>query len=86
MKIIAKPVEMVCEFNRTGEVVLNIFRIEGKNGPEVVQVDRVLRCEEEKLAGNKMLKFLCESEIHGKIRIYEIKYELLTCKWVLFRM
>jgi hypothetical protein len=41
---------------------------------------------EEKLAGNKMLIFRCQSEIERELKPYEIKYELGTCKWYLWKM
>lgn len=36
--------------------------------------------------GNRMKIYSCQSEIAGKIRRYELKFELKTCKWFLYKM
>lgn len=41
---------------------------------------------EEKLAGNKMLLFRCKREIDGELKPFEIKFELGTFKWYLWKM
>lgn len=41
---------------------------------------------EEKFAGNRMLCFRCQSEIKEELRPFEIKFELGTCKWFLYKM
>jgi hypothetical protein len=46
----------------------------------------VLSVTEEKLAGNRMLCFRCQSEISGELRPFEIKFEWGTCKWFLYKM
>lgn len=84
MKTAARPIEMICEFLRDGTIDLQRFRVEGKNGLQVIYVDRVINYEIDNYAGNKMRKYTCESEINGKKWTYVIKYELLTCKWLLF--
>ena len=42
--------------------------------------------DKEKLAGNEMLVFKCQSLIDGVLKMFEIKYELRTCKWILFKI
>ena len=41
---------------------------------------------EERIAGNKRLIFRYQSEIKGKLRPFEIKFELGTFKWFLWKM
>ncbi|WP_162531699.1 hypothetical protein [Desulfosporosinus acididurans] len=36
----------------------------------------IKRISEGKLAGNRMKIFECQSEIHGQMRVFELKYEL----------
>ena len=52
----------------------------------VIKVDRVITKELEKLAGNKMWVFTCESIVGDMQRVYQLKYELDTCKWMLFKI
>ena len=52
----------------------------------VVKVDRIVTRSEEKIAGNRMIIFRCQSEIDGLLKLFELKYELSTCKWYLFKI
>lgn len=82
MKIIAAPVEMVAKFKPQGQVTPARFLYDGK----VIDVQQILSTSEEKLAGNRMKIFVCQSEIDGGMKKYEIKYELQTCKWMLWKI
>lgn len=87
MKVIAKSIDMVVWFNEKGEPNPIRFRVTKEDSSfKVIKVDKVLYKEEEKLAGNKMIVFRCQSIIDGVDKVYEIKYELSTCKWILFKM
>jgi len=46
----------------------------------------VLFKETEKLAGNIMIVYRCQSLIDDVIKQFEIKYELATCRWILFKI
>jgi hypothetical protein len=85
MKVVAKPIEMVAWFNKDGIHPIR-FKIEGKDGDVVVKIGRVIKKDLEKLAGNLMMVFTCESVINGQLKPYEIKYELNTMKWMLFKI
>lgn len=87
MKVIAKPIEMIAWFKEDGTP--NPIRFRLKNEDEastVIKVDKILYCQKEKLAGNNMLVFNCQSVIEGMEKIYELKYEVATCRWVLFKI
>jgi hypothetical protein len=87
MKILAKPIDMVCWFEKTGMPYPVRFKVTKEDEREVViKLDRVLTVDKEKLAGNPMLVFKCQSVINNASRQFELKYELGTCKWMLFRM
>jgi hypothetical protein len=87
MKILATPVDMVCWFEKTGMPHPIRFKVSKDDESEVVlKVDKVVTVEKEKLAGNPMLIFKCQSVISGTQRPFELKYELGTCKWILWKM
>ena len=50
------------------------------------KIEQVVSVTEEKQAGNKMMVFRCQSEIGGELKPFEIKFELGTCKWYLWKM
>jgi len=82
MKIIAEPIEMVAWFDQSGKPHPIRFRHMGS----VVKVQQVTHTTEEKLAGNRMKIFRCQSEVDGVMKVFELKYELGTCKWFLWKM
>lgn len=87
MKVVRKPIDVSAIFYQEGAIVPIKFRMQ-KNDESwvVVKVDRVITKELEKLAGNKMWVFTCESTIEDMQRLYQLKYELDTCKWMLFKI
>lgn len=82
MKVLMKPVEMIAWFNYEGLPRPVRFRVDG----EVVKVQQISFITEEKLAGNRMKIYRCQSEVNGQLKVFELKYELQTCKWFLFKM
>lgn len=87
MKIIAKSIEMIAWFTEEGIPNPIRFRVRGDDeSAAVIKVDRVLFKQKEKLAGNPMIVFRCQSIINNIDKIYEIKYEINTCRWMLYKM
>lgn len=87
MKIIAKPIEVISYTNNSGELRPLRFRIELEDKTErVIKIDKIIVRENEKLAGNNMLIFRCQSIINNIEVIFEIKYEINTCRWILFKI
>lgn len=87
MKVVAKPIDVVAWFDKNGTPHPTRFRIENKDESyTTIPIDKILHSEKEKLAGNHMMVYTCQSEINGTVRTFEIKYELSTMKWILFKI
>lgn len=88
MKIVAKPVEMIAYFEEDGGAIRPIrFRMEEEDARRTtIKVDQVLCVEREKLAGHPMFVYRCQSEIDGAQRLFELKYDIEACKWMLFKI
>lgn len=87
MKVVAKPIEVVAWFDKNGVPHPVRFKyVNEELADEVVKIDKVKHVDREKLAGNHMLIFDCQSIIRNGLRDFQIKYELLTCKWILFKI
>ena len=87
MKVLMKPIEMIAWFTSEGNPVPLRYRIVSEDDSYIViKVDRVISSEEEKLAGNRMIVYKCQSIINNIQKLYEIKYEIDSCKWFLFEM
>ncbi|SHJ59671.1 hypothetical protein SAMN05444373_10844 [Thermoclostridium caenicola] len=87
MKVLMKSVDMICLSSREGEIRPLKFRIQESNGEfRIVKIDRVISKKEEKTAGNRMLVFTVQSVMDGVERIYEMKYEIQTTRWYLYKL
>ncbi|WML34966.1 hypothetical protein [Clostridium sp. OS1-26] len=87
MKVIAKSIEMVAWFDKKGVLNPVRFRLDGEVGESItIKIDKVISRDKEKLDGNHMLIFNCQGCVNGAQKLFEIKYELSTCKWILFKI
>lgn len=79
MKVLNEPIDMIAVFEKeTGKI--KPFKFKYNDLP--IKVQKVNKIYEEKLAGNKRRVFVCT---HNGKDIYELKYELDSCKWYLFK-
>ncbi|WBW96318.1 hypothetical protein [Oceanirhabdus sp. W0125-5] len=87
MKVVAMPIDVVAWFDKEGIPHPVRFRITTKDCQEqVVKIHKIMTRDLEKLAGNRMHIFNCTSVINGIERGLQIKYEIDTCKWMLFKI
>lgn len=86
MEIVAIPVDCIALFNKEGVPKPIKFRIVSEMVEQTIKVDQVINREIEKLAGNPMYIFNCRSSIRDINKNYQLKYELSTCKWMLYKM
>jgi hypothetical protein len=87
MRVLAISIEMIAWFNENGMPTPLRFKIKNGDGSNnIIKVDKVIQIEKEKLAGNIMYVFKCQSIIEEFEKLYEIKYELNSCKWMLYKM
>lgn len=84
LKVIAKPIQMIAWFNKDGSINPIKFKIDEEES-KVIKIDKILKRDKEKLAGNVMEKFVCSSCIDGIEKIFEIKYDVTKYKWILFK-
>lgn len=87
MKVIAKPIEMLAWFTSDGVPHPVKFKITNKDETEsIIKINRIMNTSEERLAGNRMIIYNCLGDVEDKERPFEIKFELGTCKWILFKV
>lgn len=87
MKVLAKPIEMVAWFNEGGLPTPIRFKLKtNEESSLVIKIDKILFKEKEKLAGNVMYLYRCQSLIEDIEKTYELKYEINTCRWMLYKM
>lgn len=86
MQVILRPVEMVAAFRRNGQLSPLRFRLLTDRGYETIQIHGVQRVRREK-AGLRLLDiFTCTAKVAGYDRLLELKYEVESGEWSLYRM
>lgn len=87
MKVVRKPIDMIAKFAQDGTITPVKFRIlnEDESWKEI-KIDNIISRDIEKFAGNKMLVFNCQSLLNDQMRLYQLKYEIDSCKWMLFKI
>jgi len=87
MKVLALPIEMVSYTDSKGNIKPIRFRMQIEDEPmQVIKIDKVIVKDTEKLAGNLMIVYKCQSVIDNDIKLFEIKYEIATCRWILYKI
>jgi hypothetical protein len=87
MKILAEPIDAVVKFKGKEKPLPYKFRYSDKEELyHEVKIDKVLMIEETKTAGIKAFVYLCQSEINGTVKLYELKYLISDCRWELYKM
>ncbi len=87
MKVLCQPIEMISWTQKDGTIHPVRFRLEDYNDHmHTYKIQKVHRVDEDKLAGNFMLKYTCQILLNGNERLCEIRYERDTMKWILYKI
>ncbi len=87
MKVIAKPIEMLFLSDSAGDVKPIKFRMKLEDKSlTTIRVDRILKREATKKAGEVAYIYTCESLIQDELKLYELRYTLSSCIWVLYKI
>lgn len=86
MKVVAKKVEMIAYFEEDGKIKPIRFRLKEDDGYKVIKINKIITIEMEKLCGNKMWVYTCSAVINNVEKIFEIKYDIEGCSWMLYKI
>ena len=86
MKVVSKKIEMIAYFKKDGKISPIKFRIEEEDKCQVIKIGKIISTDLEKLCGNKMLVFTCSAVIDGVEKVFELKYDLEGCRWMLYKI
>lgn len=87
MKVYMKKIKMIAWFAEDGIMTPMKFQMEADDKQYVtIKVDTVSERSEEKLAGNRMFIYRCQSLVDGILKQYELKFEINHCQWYLYKM
>ncbi len=86
MRVIAKPVEMVYRTDVKGNMRPIRFRYKEGDSSSVIPVDTVQNIEYSKKGVESTRTYTCSSLIDDRQVDYELRFNLQSCCWMLFRM
>lgn len=88
MKVVAKQIEMIAYFKEDGEIEPIKFRMDmdNKSITKVIKISKIIDSKLEKFCGNKMKVFTCSGIVDNEERIFEIKFDIEKCTWMLFKI
>lgn len=87
MRILSEPIDTIVKFKGKEKPIPYKFRYADKK--EIyheIKIDKILMIEETKVAGIKAFVYLCQSEVNGIAKLYELKYLISDCRWELYKM
>ena len=81
------PIQMFSTTNTTGEMIPLKFRFEDQDHTvQTVKIDTILGCQECNYVGQKGIKYVCSTTKEGYEVLFEIKFLLLSHKWILLKV
>lgn len=78
MKIINEPIKVMAIFHADGKIEPAKFWYED----QAIRVEKILKTYEDKNFGNNNIMFVCQ---HKGSAIYELKYEIKSNKWYMYK-
>lgn len=87
MKTLRKPIEAIVLFDFEGNPVPIRFRyLDDGSELVTVKVDRVVKKDIDRFAGNRMIKFTCQTQIGNQIKPFELRFEVETSRWYIYKI
>ena len=86
MKIVNKPIEMIAHNKPDGSIRPLRFRLQEEDELRVIKINKVFTSSIGKIGGNLVYMFKCMIEVNGITHMCEIRYDLMTTKWLLYKM
>lgn len=86
MKVLNLPIQMISSFDIKGIPTPHKFKVTYEDEAQTIKIDKILYCEREKVAGKAKYSYRCQSIIEDVLKIYELKFDLSTCAWFLYKM
>jgi hypothetical protein len=87
MKTLRKPIEAIVLFDFEGNPVPIKFRyLDDAEELVTIKVDRIIKKDIDKFAGNRMIKFTCQTHIGNQVKPFELRFEIDTSKWFIYKI
>lgn len=78
------PVEVISAFSTNGDILPLRLRIENEEHQLIrMDIEEVIRSKQIQHIGTEACVFLCRASVHGKQKLFELKYILRSHNWYL---
>ena len=78
------PVQMISVINTTGDMMPLKFRYEANDHSiRTVVVTKTMGRQETNYVGQQCIRYLCKAEVDQKETIFEMKYLVVSHRWVI---
>lgn len=87
MEVYLRPIEAVVGFDRSGRLSPVRFRIfDDESNWTTVYIKSIVRRRREKIGREFIEIYTCTGLFNGAEKYFELRFEISTCKWSLYRM
>ncbi|HOV27115.1 MAG TPA: hypothetical protein PK566_12275 [Pseudobacteroides sp.] len=62
------------------------FKLPTDKGEMIIKIDKIIKSQEENISGSNIITYVCQSTINKEERLFELRYEIRSCRWFLFKM
>lgn len=87
MEVLLTPIEVVATFTQDGRISPLRFRIlRPDDGNETIFINQVTRRQRQRIGKTLIDIYTCRGTVHDSDRIFELKHEIHSGKWSLYRI
>ena len=87
MKVVSKTIDAIVVFRGREKPLPYKFRYTDSDGcSRDVRVGQIFIADKQKIAGNQVYIYDCQSNIEGQQRRYQIKYHVDDQRWELYKI
>lgn len=86
MKVLNKNIDVIAIFDPEGKIRPWRFKYDEQDETIVVDVNRLMKREIQKIEGQTYVIFRCQSMIHGRETVYEITFNRDKLVWKLHKV
>lgn len=86
MQVICKPIDIIAVFDKYGTVKPIRFKIMENDERKTINIDRIVQMDKSDYSANRVRIFTCESIVENYLKTFQLRYDLNTMRWDLYKM
>lgn len=86
MEVVNVPIDALIWTDKDGSIHPVRFRLVEDEGYRIIKIDKLISAEKIKLFGHINIVFRCQSVIDYIEKVFELRYIVDECRWVLWKI